>query len=44
MYMASSGFFKGEKKKAKKDKEVRVTSGAPIFQLPEIITKKKKDR
>jgi len=38
------GFYKGEKKKSKKDKEQKNSSlGAPVFVLPEIIIKKKKD-
>jgi hypothetical protein len=39
------GFYKGEKKKPKKDKagkEITV-GGAPVFQMPEIVSKKKKD-
>jgi hypothetical protein len=36
------GFYKGEKKKAKKDKEVKnAFKDAPVFAMPEIITKKK---
>ncbi len=37
------GFYKGEKKKPKKDKtvkEIKVGS-APSFQMPEIVSKKK---
>jgi hypothetical protein len=41
------GFYKGEKKKQKKDKEVKSVSGpfgsAPTLTMPEIIEKKKKD-
>ncbi len=38
------GFYKGEKKKAKKDKDNKfVASSAPTYIMPEIITKKKKD-
>ncbi|MCL6096101.1 MAG: hypothetical protein M1444_00245 [Patescibacteria group bacterium] len=39
------GFYKGEKKKPKKDKTGKdiVTSSAPSFQMPEIVSKKKKD-
>lgn len=38
------GFYKGEKKKAKKDKETKsVSSAAMPVVLPEIISKKKKD-
>ena len=38
------GFYKGEKKKQKKDKDNKsfVSSNAPTFVMPEIITKKKK--
>jgi hypothetical protein len=36
------GFYKGEKKKPKKDKEGKnVFSNAPTFSMPEIISKKK---
>lgn len=40
------GFYKGEKKKKKKDsKSISPMSigGAPTFSMPEIISKKKKD-
>lgn len=38
------GFYKGEKKKAKKDKDVKnITANAPTLVMPEIISKKKKD-
>lgn len=38
------GFYKGEKKKNKKGKAAKQTfSSAPVFTLPEIITKKKKE-
>lgn len=38
------GFYKGEKKKQKKDKDSKVSMGnAPVFTMPEIISKKKKD-
>lgn len=40
--MGFGGFYKGEKKKAKKGKEKKVSGGTPIFTLPEIIVKKKK--
>lgn len=43
--MAGQGFFKGEKKKQKKDKQkpsIGVTSSKPIFTLPEVISKKDK--
>ena len=37
------GFYKGEKKKQKKDKQAKgaYTTGAPVFTMPEIISKKK---
>ncbi len=36
------GFYKGEKKKQKKDKQVKnAFNNAPVFQMPEIIGKKK---
>lgn len=38
------GFYKGEKKKQKKDKEGKnYSSNSPTFTLPEIVSKKKKD-
>lgn len=38
------GFYKGEKKKSKKNKSSKnISSDAPIFKLPEIVSKKKKD-
>lgn len=38
------GYFKGEKKKVKKDKEAKNSySSAPTYSMPEIISKKKKD-
>ncbi|MEK9176608.1 MAG: hypothetical protein AAB520_04145 [Patescibacteria group bacterium] len=38
------GFYKGEKKKAKKDKEAKNSfSSAPTYVMPEIVSKKKKD-
>ena len=40
------GFYKGEKKKKKKDLDkdfVGSGLGAPIFTLPQIVSKKKKD-
>lgn len=37
------GFYKGEKKKSKKDKGAKPSYGeAPVFSMPEIITDKKK--
>lgn len=41
--MAFGGFYKGEKKKPKKGKEAKSTSsGAPVFTLPEIVSRKKR--
>ncbi|MCL4353194.1 hypothetical protein M1615_01825 [Patescibacteria group bacterium] len=40
------GFYKGEKKKAKRGKDnknISSVSTAPVFRMPEIISKKKKD-
>lgn len=40
------GFYKGEKKKTKKDKDKKGSTGfttAPTLVLPEIVGKKKKD-
>lgn len=41
------GFYKGDKKKPKKDKTAKSGSGsfgsAPVLTMPEIIEKKKKD-
>ncbi len=38
------GFYKGEKKKAKKDGKAKMGgSNAPVFVMPELISKKKKD-
>lgn len=38
------GYYKGDKKKPKKDKQVRSSFGdAPLVTMPEIISKKKKD-
>lgn len=41
------GFYKGEKKKKKKDSKnissAPVGMGAPTFSLPKILSKKKKD-
>lgn len=40
------GFYKGDKKKPKKDKQVKSSSGSfgdtSVFTMPEIISKKKK--
>ncbi|MEK7605866.1 MAG: hypothetical protein AAB478_05100 [Patescibacteria group bacterium] len=45
--MAKGGFFKGEKKKAKKDKDRSISgvnqSSAPVYSVPEVISKKKKN-
>ncbi len=44
----SSGFFKGEKKKPKKDKEKKsggmITSTAPVFSPPKVISKKRAEQ
>ena len=43
--MAGQGFFKGEKKKQKKDKQKATAAfvpDKPIFTLPEVISKKDK--
>jgi hypothetical protein len=39
------GFYKGEKKKPKKDKSGKNISvgSSSVFQMPEIVSKKKKD-
>ena len=42
------GFYKGEKKKKKKDSNKNISAssvgmGAPVFEMPEIISKKRKD-
>jgi hypothetical protein len=38
------GFYKGDKKKQKKDKDAKVSLGnVPVLTMPEIIAKKKKD-
>ena len=44
--MASTGFFKGEKKKQKKGGKdnKNVFSSAPVFSLPQLVGKKKKDQ
>lgn len=40
--MGLGGFYKGEKKKQKKGKQAQnISSNAPVFQLPEIVSKKK---
>jgi hypothetical protein len=44
--MSGSGFFKGEKKKPKKDKQGKAISisSAPTFTLPKVIIKKKNEQ
>jgi hypothetical protein len=47
--MGGSGFFKGEKKKHKKEKSQQLgntspSMGAPTFRMPEIVTKKNKNQ
>jgi len=38
------GYFKGEKKKSKKDKTgTGISSNAPTYVMPEIISKKKNE-
>ncbi|HYM65298.1 MAG TPA: hypothetical protein VES68_02330 [Candidatus Sulfotelmatobacter sp.] len=39
------GFYKGDKKKPKKDSKGRTETGlgAPVLTMPELISKKKKD-
>ena len=38
------GFYKGDKKKPKKDSQVKgAINSAPVLTMPEIIEKKKKD-
>ncbi len=38
------GFYKGEKKKSKKDGKAKTGgANAPVFVMPELISKKKKD-
>jgi hypothetical protein len=37
------GYYKGEKKKPKKDQNKVVSSNSPTYVMPEIITKKKKE-
>lgn len=36
------GFYKGEKKKARKGKDSKISLGVPVFQMPVIVSKKKK--
>jgi hypothetical protein len=40
------GFYKGEKKKSKKGKDNKPVTGlnAPVFTLPELVAKKKKEQ
>lgn len=45
--MGSSGFFKGEKKKPKKDqknKQSQSISTAPTFTLPKVLEKKRNEK
>jgi hypothetical protein len=44
--MGSTGFFKGEKKKQKKgSKDTKnLMSNAPVFTLPSLVSKKKKEQ
>jgi hypothetical protein len=35
------GFYKGDKKKPKKDKQGREVGAAPVLTMPELISKKK---
>lgn len=37
------GYFKGEKKKKKKGEDVKQVSFAPVFTLPKIVGKEKKE-
>lgn len=38
------GFYKGDKKKPKKDSQVKgAVNSTPVFTMPELIEKKKKD-
>ncbi len=38
------GYYKGDKKKQKKDKQNKVSvSNPPVFTMPELVSKKKKD-
>lgn len=38
------GYYKGDKKKPKKDKQSKgIVGNSPVFSMPEIVTKKKKD-
>lgn len=43
--MGNSGFFKGEKKKSKKNQSGKnISSNAPVFVLPELVSKKRKNQ
>ncbi|HUD05056.1 MAG TPA: hypothetical protein VMR59_03650 [Patescibacteria group bacterium] len=35
------GYYKGDKKKPKKDKQAKDFGAAPVFTMPELISKKK---
>lgn len=37
------GFYKGEKKKNKKGKDIKTSFSTPTLTMPEIISKKKKE-
>lgn len=38
------GYYKGDKKKPKKDRQNKASIGnAPVFSMPELVSKKKKD-
>jgi len=43
----NDGYFKGEKKKPKKDKDKSISgmsqNSAPTFVMPEVISKKRRD-
>ena len=40
--MGFGSFYKGEKKKGKKGKDIKAqSSSSPVFVLPEIVSKKK---
>jgi len=35
------GYYKGDKKKPKKDRQTREVGSTPVFTMPELIPKKK---
>lgn len=43
--MGATGFFKGEKKKQKRERSGKniTIGGGPVLVLPDVITKKKKE-